>query len=156
MQNYWRHSLVLRTIIKKRTWRQILTEAAGVNQHIGLKGGIKLIMSTGGQQHTQWWASLEFSSSAGCWCVLVCNIPVVKQYVRCPHLVRSETEVLNSRVLWLVPLEVVVVPLLRDTSTALAWAKAQSHTQIKTDTLSTLYTQLLHVHSGDVSFFFPC
>lgn len=49
----------------------------------------------------------------------MCNIPVVKQYVRRPHLVRSETEVLNSRVLRLVPLEVMVVPMLRDTSKAL-------------------------------------
>lgn len=60
------------------------------------------------------------SNSIGCECVLVCNIPVVKQYVRCPHLLRSETEVLNTWILRLVPLEVVVVPLLRDTSKALA------------------------------------
>lgn len=49
----------------------------------------------------------------------MCNIPVVKQYVRRPHLVRSETEVLNSRILGLVPLEVMVVPMLRHTSKAL-------------------------------------
>lgn len=33
---------------KKLTWRQILTEATGVHQHIGLKGGVELVMSTGG------------------------------------------------------------------------------------------------------------
>lgn len=61
------------------------------------------------------------TNSTGCECALVCNIPVVKQYVRRPHLLRSETEVLNSWILRLVPLEVVVEPLLRDTSKALAW-----------------------------------
>lgn len=31
--------------------------------------------------------------------VVICYIPVVKQYIRCPDLVRGETEVFNSRIL---------------------------------------------------------
>lgn len=40
------------------------------------------------------------------------DAPVVQQYVRRPHLVRSKTKVLYPRVLRLVPLEVVVIPML--------------------------------------------
>lgn len=42
------------------------------------------------------------------------DAPVVKQYVRRPHLVRSKTKVLDPRILRLVPLEIVVIPVLRD------------------------------------------
>lgn len=33
----------------QHTWRQKLAEAAGVHQHVGLKGGIKLIVSAEGR-----------------------------------------------------------------------------------------------------------
>lgn len=35
------------------TWRQVLAETAGVHQHVGLEGGVKLVMSAVGE--TQWW-----------------------------------------------------------------------------------------------------
>lgn len=47
----------------KRTWRQILTETTGVDQHIGLKSRIKLIMSAEGQQHSD---QSAITSSTGC------------------------------------------------------------------------------------------
>lgn len=36
----------------KPTWRQIFTEATGVHQHVGLEGGIKLVMSTVEEQQS--------------------------------------------------------------------------------------------------------
>lgn len=45
----------------------------------------------------------------------VCVLPVVEQDVWCPDLVRGETEVFHSRMLALVPLEIVVEPALKHT-----------------------------------------
>lgn len=76
-----------------------------------LKDSNTVIMGQG------WWVRAQ--QNPLCMCLIICHLPVVKQYIRCPDLVWSETEVLNSRILWLVPLEVVIVPLLGDTSTRL-------------------------------------
>lgn len=56
----------------------------------------------------------------------MCYKPVVEEYVRCPHLLRCESEVLHPGILGLVPLEVVVIPLLVDTRGTLALHTSKS------------------------------
>lgn len=103
----------------KLTWRQIFTVAAGVHQHVGLEGGIKLVVSAVAEQQSDDSGHVQPAEPP------TCTVPVVEQYVGRPHLVWCEAKVLYSGILGLVPPEVVVVPLLGDATVAYEYINAQ-------------------------------